>query len=150
MPHETSVRAIGRLWRGMVPHGTRVMAAHGVPLVYWQLMSGLAYDGLRSQVALSKRALLDPARTSRILGELETLGLVRRARAREDRRRVTLSLTPAGRRWYARARREVMKDLAPLFSRLSPKELRTLETLLLKLSPAPTGYSSYSSAGPGP
>ncbi len=114
-----------------------VLTAQGSPLVRWQLMSGIAYDGLHSQAALSKRVLLDPAQTSRALAALEAAGLVRRDRDGDDRRCVSIHLTAAGRRWYEKTRREIMGELAPLFAPLNRSELKALERLLLKLTPAP-------------
>ncbi len=126
----------------MLGNAAKALTRQRTLLVHWQLISGIAYDGLHSQVALAERVSLDPASTSRALSQLEDAGLVRRERNHEDRRQVSVNLTPAGRRWYARVRLDVMSELEPVFSNLTQAEARQLEALLLKLTPVPARYSS--------
>lgn len=139
---ESMVRALGRMWRLMLPVANRVAARRKVPLIYWQLVSGIAYDGLHSQVALSRRVLHDPAQTSRALTQLEQLGWVQRKRSKDDKRRIAINLTAAGRRWYESMRAEVMGEMRALFAHLDANERETLEDMLLKLTPAPGVHSS--------
>jgi len=131
---ERLARAVGTLRRRFVAAASRAMEAEGAPLVHWQLVSAIAWDGLHSQVALAARVGIDPAATSRALDELEMKGLVRRARDKNDRRRVSLALTAPGRRWYARARVLVFGEISPVFDPLSPTEARSLESLLARLA----------------
>lgn len=131
---ERLARALGHLRRQMVSLASAAMEAQGSPLVHWQLISAIAFEGLNSQVALASRVGMDPAGTSRALDELESSGLVKRQRDSEDRRRVSIALTSKGKRWYARARDEVMIKLVPLFAPLSEIEAAQLETLLARLT----------------
>lgn len=131
---ERLARAVGRLRRSMTARASAVMERQGSPLVHWQLVSAIAREGLHSQVALAARVGMDPAGTSRSLDELERLGLVKRERDASDRRRVSVTLTAKGRRWYDRARDQVMRELEPLFAPLSPREASTLEGLLSRLA----------------
>lgn len=142
---ERMARAVGRLRRSMMGQAARVMQAEGAPLVHWQLISAIAFEGLRSQVALATRVGMDPAGTSRALDELEQAGLVRRVRDEGDRRRLSLTLTPKGRRWYDRVRDRVMGELAPIFQSLSPSEARQLDALLSRLAVHSSGSSSEGS-----
>jgi MarR family transcriptional regulator for hemolysin len=130
---ERLARTVGRLRRSMAARAARAMEREGAPLVHWQLVSAIAHEGLSSQMALSARVGMDPAGTSRALDELEAKGLVKRERDADDRRRVSLALTPRGRRWYARARTVVMEEISPLFDALSITERKTLERLLEKV-----------------
>jgi len=67
---------------------------------------------------LARDLRLDPGHLSRLLARLERRRLVRRVRAGDDRRRMLLTLTPAGaaqfRRLDAGAARDVAAHLAPL------------------------------------
>ena len=132
---ERLARAVGRLRRTMTARAAEVMQQQGSALVHWQLVSAVAREGLHSQVALAARVGMDPAGTSRALDELERLGLVKRERDAEDRRRVSVTLTSKGCRWYDRTRDRVMRELEPLFEPLSAAEARTLEGLLSRLVP---------------
>jgi MarR family transcriptional regulator, lower aerobic nicotinate degradation pathway regulator len=139
---ERMARAVGRIRRDMTARVARVMETQGAPLVHWQLISAIAYEGLHSQAALATRVGMDPAGTSRSLDELERAGLVKRERDDEDRRRVSLALTTRGRRWYARVRDVVMGELSPMFEPLSVTQARQLETLLSRLADHSSGSSS--------
>jgi DNA-binding MarR family transcriptional regulator len=127
-------RALGRLRRAMHARAVRALEDNGDLLVHWQLISGIAYDDLHSQAALAVRIGMDPAGASRALDELEARGLVERRRDGSDRRRLNVSLTAKGRRWYDSARRVVFSAIAPLFDDLTVKEARQLEALLNRLS----------------
>lgn len=142
---ERLARAVGRLRRSMFSRVAQVMASRGELVVHWQLVSAIAFEGLHSQAALAARVGMDPAGTSRALDELEHQGLVRRVRDEDDRRRVSLQLTPQGRRWYERTRVDVFSSLSPLFAALSPAEASQLEALLSRLA----GHSSSGSASDG-
>ncbi len=131
---ERLARAVGRLRRTMTARATTVMEQQGSMLVHWQLVSAIAREGLHSQVALATRVGMDPAGTSRSLDELQRLGLVKRERDGDDRRRVSVALTAKGRRWYDRMRDHVMRELEPVFAPLSNEEARTLEALLSRLA----------------
>lgn len=137
---ERLARAVGRLRREMVARSSAALARIETPLVHWQLVSAIAFEGIHSQQALSTRVGMDPAGTSRTLDELERQGLVRRARAADDRRRVSVGLTAKGRRFYERARKVVFGELEPLFAAFDAHEAHALERLLGKLV-----YSSGSS-----
>jgi DNA-binding MarR family transcriptional regulator len=139
---ERLARAVGRLRRDMTARAARVVEARGSPLVHWQLISAVAKEGLYSQVALAVRVGMDPAGTSRALDELQRAGLVKRERDEGDRRRVSVTLTPKGRRWYARTRDVVMAELAPLFEPLSTRDARQLELLLSRLADHSSGSLS--------
>lgn len=127
-------RALGRLRRSMHARAVRALERNGDLLVHWQLVSGISYDDLHSQAELAIRIGMDPAGTSRALDELEKRGWVERRRDGRDRRRLNISLTAKGKRWFDQARREVFGEIAPVFEELSAREAKQLESLLLKLS----------------
>jgi DNA-binding MarR family transcriptional regulator len=74
------------------------LAAFGLPVSHWFHLSQLwAQDGL-TQVELSGRLGLEKASSTAVLDTLVKRGLVRRAPRMEDRRKISLHLTPAGQR----------------------------------------------------
>ncbi len=130
---ERLARAVGRVRRAMRARASAVMELQDAPLVHWQLISAISFDGLHSQIALADRVGMDPAGTSRALDKLEQAGLVKRERDGGDRRRVTVALTPKGNRWYARVRDLVMSSLLPLFDGLSTTDAEQLDALLTRI-----------------
>ncbi len=63
---------------------------------------------------------------SQLVDGLVARGLVLRRASAADRRRVTLTLTPAGRRVLAEARRHTQAALASLLTRVGPAERETV------------------------
>jgi DNA-binding MarR family transcriptional regulator len=82
---------------------------------------------LADYLGLSRGAL------SARLGPLEDAGLVARTVDREDRRRVHVRLTAAGRRAFDRQGKHEARDEAALLSALSPTDQRRLADLLREL-----------------
>ena len=72
---------------------------------------------------------------SEIAAKLEDKGFIVRVRSQEDRRKVSLSLTEAGRAWVEQQMDDahILRRRAELFSALSEAEQRTLEGLLDRL-----------------
>ena len=72
---------------------------------------------------------------SEIAAKLEHKGLIVRVRSEEDRRKISLVLTEAGRAMAAAGdEAHILRRRAELFSALTPEEQHTLEELLDKLS----------------
>ena len=72
---------------------------------------------------------------SEIAAKLEHKGLIVRVRSEEDRRKISLVLTEAGRAMAAAGdEAHILRRRAELFSALTPEEQHTLEGLLDKLS----------------
>lgn len=94
--------------------------------------------GEQNQSDLSATLGMDPTNVVALLNELENDGLVQRLRSPQDRRRHTVSLTPAGK---ARLE-EVNQILAGVELRvldpLTPDERQALYTLLTRATSSPT------------
>jgi DNA-binding MarR family transcriptional regulator len=73
--------------------------------------------------------------TSKVMDELAQRGLVRRAPAADDRRRLELFATPAGERTLAEARAPAEARLAELLSTLSDGERAEVRRALALLQP---------------
>ena len=91
-------------------------------------------DGVASTAAeLCKILIYDPGAMTRLLDRLEKKGVLRRVRAKGDRRTVHLELTAAGKRLYPR----ILEALVEVFNRLlrgfSKSDVRQLEGLLKRM-----------------
>ncbi|MBX5483267.1 MAG: winged helix-turn-helix transcriptional regulator [Myxococcaceae bacterium] len=89
-------------------------------------------EGIRTQVALGERLLIDAPSVSRLVDRLEAEGLLVRKRG-DDRRSVCLRLTPAGRRELQAMTRALDDFDAQVRRLLTRAEAKTLETLLEKI-----------------
>jgi DNA-binding MarR family transcriptional regulator len=82
---------------------------------------------------LCKILIYDPGAMTRLLDRLEKKGVLRRVRAKGDRRTVRLELTAEGKRLYPR----ILEALVDVFNRLlrgfSKSEVRQLEVLLKRM-----------------
>jgi DNA-binding MarR family transcriptional regulator len=105
----------------------RLLAAHEPPLTIAQLLALRAVEG-RSVAAtdLAQRTAVSGAAVSQLVAELERAGLLQRAPAAADRRRLELVLTARGRRTLAAAQRRLGKELGALLAGLPPPEAEAL------------------------
>lgn len=75
---------------------------------------------------LATRLRVPHPRVSRLLGELEDLGLIKRARDQQDRRRVTVQISPDGCRFAAALRSAHRDRLAQLLEVLGVRDTEQL------------------------
>ena len=73
---------------------------------------------------LSERTHLSSARVANVLRALEEKGFVTRAHSTEDRRRVTVSLTPAGQEEIERGKAEFEAQASAFLAQLGEKDTR--------------------------
>jgi MarR family transcriptional regulator, organic hydroperoxide resistance regulator len=134
-----------------------VRRARGVPaqtaqealtLSQYGLLQGLAEGGQARVVELANTAGVTPPTATRILDALERRGIVRRRRAPEDRRGVTITLTPNGRELldtqheWLRSRQEAFYAGLPAGERAVVADLLLrLAELIAELAPGPEGCS---------
>lgn len=85
------------------------------------------------QRALSQKLLKSTGDMTLVLDNLEKRGLVRRVRSVEDRRKVTVELTGAGRDLIGRVAPLQVAAIVAEMSALTPEEQAQLGRLLLKL-----------------
>lgn len=99
----------------------------GVTLPQFDLLAQLdkAPDGL-SMGELSRRMMVTNGNVTGIADRLESVGLVRRARSRGDRRTQTVTLTRSGRDAFRRMAQAHEGWIAGLFSDLDRAEVATL------------------------
>lgn len=92
---------------------------------------GLLAAGGMTQREIQERLQIQPGSVSELTGKLELKGFVTRSRDENDRRRVVLSLTPAGRKAAEAAAGR--KDVAVRFDGLTEEERGELAALLEKM-----------------
>ena len=98
---------------------------------YIVLMVLWAQDGV-SVRELGERLYLDSGTLTPLLKKMETAGLVRRERAKEDERVTRIYLTEAGRALHEKCL-EIPVHLSSSLSAFSPEEAKTLYDLLYRL-----------------
>jgi MarR family transcriptional regulator for hemolysin len=85
------------------------LAMEGASLATWVVLNGVERGRWSSQSGLAKQLRIEGATVTRHLDRLERQGLVSRSRDPEDRRQISVRLTPSGkllhRRLHAVARR---------------------------------------------
>jgi DNA-binding MarR family transcriptional regulator len=88
--------------RAFVKALAQELEPHGISTGEWSALRVLWMREGSSQVELAERMRVEKASLTGVLNSLEAKGLIVRARNRDDRRKINLRLTPAGRRLEAR------------------------------------------------
>ena len=114
----------------------RAARQHGTELTGPQLhlLDALADRPAARCGELAEAAGVAAPTASRMIDSLERSGIVTRRHSTEDRRAVTISLTPEGRRQHAAKRALHEAKRAELFSSLSDTERENAEHLLRRLA----------------
>lgn len=98
----------------------------GVTTAQLFVLRQLAESDTLSLSEIADRTLTRQSTVSVVVARLVAQGLVRRDRAADDRRRLELSLTPAGRRLLARAPEPTTGRLLTALDKLTREELDSL------------------------
>jgi DNA-binding MarR family transcriptional regulator len=105
----------------------------GVSFAHYPLLQALALQGELSAGQLASEAALTPATVTQMLDTLSAAGLVERSRSERDRRVVTVSLTPEGRRRRARKEAELLEKWREALSDFDPDELEAATRVLARV-----------------
>lgn len=106
---------------------------HGITRREWGVLGLLAVQDGQPLKALTGRARLDKARTSRVVSSLVDKGLVQRVTKPSNRRQVELWLTPAGRTLHDELMPAVRALNQELLQALSEEEVALLDSWLDRL-----------------
>jgi DNA-binding MarR family transcriptional regulator len=106
---------------------------HGLSLTEWRVVAILGRFPDLTATDIMARGAMDKVPVSRAVARLEERNLVRRKADNEDRRRLTLRLTPRGVKLFNAVVPEALAYENRLLSALGPEEIAQLDTLLDKL-----------------
>ena len=85
-------------------HFEEALSREGVSLATWVVLNGVERGRWSSQSGLAKELRIEGATVTRHLDRLERDGLVNRSRDPEDRRQISVQLSPAGKDLHRRLR----------------------------------------------
>jgi len=119
-----------QVMRGLM---AQVLEPHGLTGQQWGVMVAIVREPGTDQRRVAERQSIDANSASRLIDELEDLGLVRRVASRADRRANSLELTPAGRRMRAKLLGPVIAAQDRALACLERTEKATLLDLLTRV-----------------
>lgn len=128
------LRLVRRVIRSIDVHSRRLSSIYDLTGPQLVCLRQLERGGPASAVDLARDISLSPATLCGILDRLETKGLVQRVRQAQDRRRISVSLTAAGRRALRHAPDPLQAEFTARFAALSPRQQADIERALAKLA----------------
>ena len=93
-----------------------------------------AADAPLTPTQIAERTHLSSARVANVLRSLEEKGSIAREHSREDRRRVTVSLTPAGQAEIARGKAEFEAQASAFLAQLGPEDTHEALRILRRVN----------------
>jgi MarR family 2-MHQ and catechol resistance regulon transcriptional repressor len=121
--------------------------AEGLTLGQFGVLESLFHLGPMCQKTLAEKLLRSPGNVTLVVDNLERKGWVRRERQKDDRRMITIHLTPEGRSLISRTFPPHVKAIVKELSRLDSDELETLRRLCRKLGKGGTKSSAETLRG---
>ncbi|SEB71246.1 DNA-binding transcriptional regulator, MarR family [Streptomyces sp. 2131.1] len=109
------------------------LAERGLRLWHMAVLAALTDFGPHVQRELAERLSIDRSDVVKIVDGLGAAGLVDRARDTADRRRVTVTVTPAGRELLERLKAEALAVQEDILAPLTARERAQLTALLLRV-----------------
>src|SRR5689334_7755194 len=117
-------------------HAQSSYADTGLTPSQFGTLETLYHLGPMCQSEIGKKILRSSGNITLVIDNLEKRGLVRREREEGDRRRVSVQLTPDGRKLIARVFPSHVAAITAAFGALSPEEQAELDRLCKKLGKA--------------
>lgn len=128
--------ALLRVHAALVPKLERALARTGLPIAWYDALLVLnAAPGKRLRMSeLGARAVLSRERISRVVGELETAGLVTRERNPDDKRSWFATITPEGRKQLRAAAPVYLAAVERHYTdHLADRDVMTISTALQRV-----------------
>jgi DNA-binding MarR family transcriptional regulator len=133
--HEDLGALFARITRRLIDAERPLLAAHGLSMWAYIVLSHLAHQPVGTQLALAEAIHYDKTRLIGLLDELERDGLIARKPDPSDRRARTVDLTPAGRARHAAAQADVRAMEDEFLGDLSATDRDRLRRVLSRLAP---------------
>ena len=111
----------------------RHLVARRLTVSQFGVLEALYHLGPLTQGVLAQKILKSGGNLTTVTDNLARRGLVRRARGGANRRFVTVTLTPAGRRLVASVFPDHVREVVAAFRGLAPREQETLSRLCRRL-----------------
>jgi DNA-binding MarR family transcriptional regulator len=124
-----------RITRRLIDAERPLLAAHGLSMWAYIVLSHLAHQPAGTQLALAEAIHYDKTRLIGLLDELERDGLITRKPDPADRRARTVGLTPAGRARHGAAQADVRAMEDEFLGDLSATDRDRLRRVLSRLAP---------------
>ena len=124
---------IGSARRTIVEAIDQKLAPLDISHAQWVVVMLLGDGAAATAAELCKVLIYDPGAMTRLLDRLEKKGVLRRVRAKGDRRTLRLELTAAGKRLYPRILEALVEEFNRLLRGFSKNEVRQLEDLLKRM-----------------
>jgi len=124
---------IGLARKALVEEFDRGLAPFGLNTAQALVLVFLVDERAGTAAEVCKHLSHDPGAMTRLIDKLEAMGLVRRVRARDDRRSARLELTARGRQVHADMTRVQIDMLNRALRGFSSAEARALEGLLRRV-----------------
>lgn len=137
MPREliaSPVFLLGRLGFGLKKQAAEELEAAGFSLYDYSVMALLAEQPSEAQASIADLLKLDRSQLVGLLDGLEERGLIERRRDPNDRRRHTVSLTPAGKAQLGRLRAVVKQVEDHFLAPLDAESRQVLYQLLFRVA----------------
>ena len=134
---EELYRLVGRSRRLLWMSAARSLEARGRSIFVWQVLCYLVRNGPTTQRDLAYANAQHPAGISRLLEELESEKLIRRAADPNDRRKLLVEPTAKGRAWHDAEMPDVMTAVDDTLRELSKGQRQDLRALLERLLAEP-------------
>ncbi|NIH77761.1 bifunctional helix-turn-helix transcriptional regulator/GNAT family N-acetyltransferase [Amycolatopsis viridis] len=128
------VRAFNRLYTGIIGVLEEGLVGSEYSLGEARVLYELAQEGVTEVAELRRRLDLDPGYASRLLGRLESRGLVVRERHESDGRRQLARLTEAGRAEQQVLEERTIEQIGGLLGRLTEDDQHRLVTSMRTIS----------------
>jgi DNA-binding MarR family transcriptional regulator len=125
------------LTRALIEAERPILAANGITMWAYAVLSGLRSRPTRSQAAVADAIGGDKTRLIPVFDDLQARGLISRERDPDDRRAYLLALTTAGAALHDKVQREIQRSELRLLGRLSKPEQERFIEMLQVLATAP-------------
>src|ERR1700720_2154427 len=124
---------LGKAFRAAAKYLYAGLEETGIDDTDFRILEALLNKGPLPVNAIGPKVFLTPGSISTAVDRLVERDLVSRVESPEDRRVRVVSLTPKGKELIAPIFRKHAAEIRKVFADVSPKELRTLETILKKV-----------------